>query len=51
MHMKSQSGSIRNLPGVMAPDHPLRRLGIVTRVTLDIQPAFEMRQDTFEGLR
>jgi xylitol oxidase len=26
-------------------------LGIVTRVTLDIQPAFEMRQDTFEGLR
>jgi hypothetical protein len=24
MHMKSQSGSIRNLPGVMAPDQPLR---------------------------
>jgi alditol oxidase len=28
----------------------LGALGIVTRVTLDIQPEFEMRQDAFEGL-
>jgi xylitol oxidase len=28
----------------------LGALGIVTRVTLDIQPTFEMRQDAFEGL-
>lgn len=28
----------------------LGTLGIVTRVTLDIQPTFEMRQDAFEGL-
>ena len=28
----------------------LGALGIVTRVTLDIQPAYEMRQDAFEGL-
>jgi alditol oxidase len=28
----------------------LGSLGIVTRVTLDIQPLFEMRQDAFEGL-
>jgi alditol oxidase len=28
----------------------LGALGIVTRVTLDIQPEFEMRQDPFEGL-
>jgi alditol oxidase len=29
----------------------LGALGIVTRVTLDIQPSFDMRQDAFEGLR
>jgi alditol oxidase len=29
----------------------LGAFGIVTRVTLDIQPEFEMRQDAFEGLR
>jgi xylitol oxidase len=28
----------------------LGALGIVTRVTLDIQPTFEVRQDAFEGL-
>ena len=28
----------------------LGAFGIVTRVTLDIQPEFEMRQDAFEGL-
>jgi alditol oxidase len=28
----------------------LGAIGIVTRVTLDIQPEFEMRQDAFEGL-
>jgi xylitol oxidase len=28
----------------------LGALGIVTRVTLDIEPQFEMRQDAFEGL-
>lgn len=28
----------------------LGALGIVTRVTLDIQPEFKMRQDAFEGL-
>ena len=28
----------------------LGALGIVTRVTLDIEPAFEMRQDAYEGL-
>jgi alditol oxidase len=28
----------------------LGAFGIVTRVTLDIQPAFDMRQDAFEGL-
>ena len=28
----------------------LGALGIVTRVTLDIQPEFEMRQDAYEGL-
>ena len=28
----------------------LGALGIVTRVTLDIRPTFEMRQDAFEGL-
>jgi len=28
----------------------LGALGIVTRVTLDIQPTFEMQQDAFEGL-
>jgi xylitol oxidase len=26
-------------------------LGVVTRITLDIQPSFTMRQDAFEGLR
>ncbi len=29
----------------------LGAFGIVTRVTLDIEPGFEMRQDAFEGLR
>jgi len=28
----------------------LGAFGIVTRVTLDIQPEFEMRRDAFEGL-
>jgi xylitol oxidase len=28
----------------------LGALGVVTRITLDIQPAFELRQDAFEGL-
>lgn len=28
----------------------LGALGVVTRITLDIQPAFDMRQDAFEGL-
>jgi xylitol oxidase len=28
----------------------LGALGVVTRVTLDIQPGFDMRQDAFEGL-
>lgn len=28
----------------------LGALGVVTRMTLDVQPAFDMRQDAFEGL-
>jgi xylitol oxidase len=36
-----------NLDGAVVA---LGALGIVTRVTLDIQPTFEMRQDAFEGL-
>jgi xylitol oxidase len=34
-------------PGVVVN---LGALGVVTRITLDIQPTFDMRQDAFEGL-
>jgi alditol oxidase len=37
----------RDFDGVVVS---LGAFGIVTRVTLDIQPEFEMRQDAFEGL-
>jgi xylitol oxidase len=37
----------RDFDGVVVS---LGAFGIVTRLTLDIQPAFEMRQDAFEGL-
>ena len=40
----------RGDPGFDGAVVALGALGIVTRVTLDIQPEFEMRQDTFEGL-
>lgn len=40
----------RGDPGFDGAVIALGALGIVTRVTLDIQPEFEMRQDTFEGL-
>src|SRR5579862_3620852 len=40
----------RGDPGFDAMVVALGALGIVTRVTLDIEPAFMMRQDAFEGL-
>ena len=40
----------RTDPGFDGAVVALGALGIVTRVTLDIQPAFTMRQDAFEGL-
>jgi alditol oxidase len=40
----------RGDPGFDGVVVALGALGIVTRVTLDIQPKFEMRQDAFEGL-
>jgi xylitol oxidase len=40
----------RGDPGVDGMVVALGALGIVTRMTLDIEPAFTMRQDAFEGL-
>jgi alditol oxidase len=40
----------RGDPGFDGAVVGLGALGIVTRVTLDIEPAFTMRQDAFEGL-
>ena len=40
----------RGDPGFDGAVVALGVLGIVTRVTLDIEPAFSMRQDAFEGL-
>jgi xylitol oxidase len=40
----------RGDPGFDGVVVALGALGIVTRVTLDIEPAFTMRQDAFEGL-
>jgi xylitol oxidase len=40
----------RGDPGFDGAVVALGALGIVTRVTLDIEPAFTMRQDAFEGL-
>ena len=40
----------RGDPGFDGVVVALGALGIVTRVTLDIEPAFRMRQDAFEGL-
>ena len=40
----------RGDPGFDGMVVALGALGIVTRVTLDIEPAFMMRQDAFEGL-
>jgi xylitol oxidase len=40
----------RGDPGFDGAVVALGALGVVTRVTLDIQPEFEMRQDAFEGL-
>ena len=40
----------RGDPGFDGAVVALGALGIVTRVTLDIEPAFAMRQDAFEGL-
>jgi xylitol oxidase len=40
----------RGDPGFDGMVVALGALGIVTRVTLDIEPAFRMRQDAFEGL-
>ncbi|MGC2415396.1 MAG: FAD-binding protein [Stellaceae bacterium] len=40
----------RGDPGFDGTVVALGALGIVTRVTLDIEPAFRMRQDAFEGL-
>jgi len=40
----------RGDPGFDGAVVALGALGIVTRVTLDIEPAFSMRQDAFEGL-
>jgi alditol oxidase len=40
----------RGDPGFDGAVVALGALGIVTRVTLDIEPAFRMRQDAFEGL-
>jgi len=41
----------RGDPGFDGVVVALGALGVVTRVTLDIQPEFEMRQDAFEGLQ
>ena len=41
----------RGDPGFDGMVVSLGAFGIVTRVTLDIEPEFEMRQDAFEGLR
>src|SRR3954462_2313676 len=40
----------RSNPGFDGMVVALCALAIVTRVTLDIEPAFTMRQDAFEGL-
>jgi alditol oxidase len=41
----------RGDPGFDGAVVSLGALGIATRVTLEIQPEYEMRQDAFEGLR